>query len=90
MEFYRQLDDHIAQLDKKRQDTFCITQETYDQAVEALQLDKGVKCATGSSFKFWCTKHFKLQEIGSRKILYCKKSSCPVVTKEELFDTIKR
>ncbi|XP_046581445.1 KRAB-A domain-containing protein 2-like [Haliotis rubra] len=89
-EFYKLLDDHIAQLDKKKQETFCITQETYEKAVEALQLDKGVKCAAGSHFKFWCAKHFKLQKIGSRRILYCKKTSCPVITKEEIFDTVKR
>ena len=89
-QFYRLLEEHIQGLDEARQGTFCITQDTYGKAVAALQLVKGVKCPEGSHFKFWCGKHFTLQEIASRLILYCKKTSCPVVTKEEIYDTIKR
>ncbi|XP_019631564.1 PREDICTED: uncharacterized protein LOC109475397 [Branchiostoma belcheri] len=89
-EFYRLIEEQISGLDQKRIASYYITQERYDKVLQALQLDKGVKCQDGSYFKFWATKNFKFHEIGSKKILYCKKSSCPVVPKEDIFDTIKR
>ncbi|XP_019630661.1 PREDICTED: uncharacterized protein LOC109474743 [Branchiostoma belcheri] len=87
-DFYRLVEEQISSLEQKRIASYYITQERYDKVLQALQLDKGVKCQDGSYFKFWATKNFKFHEIGS-KILYCKKSSCPVVPKE-VFDTIKR
>ena len=87
--FYTLLEEHISSLGKRKRDYFCIDQEKYDKAIAALQLPKGVKCPEGSQFKFWCIKHFKLHKTGSKTILYCKKVSSPVVTKD-LFDTIKR
>ena len=89
-QFYSLLEEHISSLGKGKRETFCIDQDKYNKAIAALQLPKGVKCQEGSHFKFWCMKHFKLQNIGSTTILYCKKLSSPVVTKEDLFDTIKR
>ena len=66
-----------------------VSKATYDEALAALQLQKGVKCTTGSHLKFWCKKHFKLQKIGSKSVLYCLKTSNSVVPKEEIFETIK-
>ncbi|XP_078592647.1 uncharacterized protein LOC144871267 [Branchiostoma floridae x Branchiostoma japonicum] len=88
-EFYRLAEEHINGLGKGKKTNYCITQDTYDKAVKALQLSKGVKCPEGSHFKFWAAKRFKLQDIGARKILYCEKTSRPVVPKEDIYDTIK-
>ena len=89
-DFVRQLEKHIDGLVEKSRSAFSISQEKYDQAVAALQLTKGVKCAQGSYFKYWVSQNFKLQKIGARNVLYCLKTSNPVVPQEELFDTIKR
>ncbi|XP_030010460.1 KRAB-A domain-containing protein 2-like [Sphaeramia orbicularis] len=88
-EFYRLVEEQITSLGQKKKDSYYITQERYDKAVQALQQAKGVKCQDGATFKFWAMKNFTLQEIGAKKILYCQKSSRPVVTKEDIFDTIK-
>ncbi|XP_035699879.1 KRAB-A domain-containing protein 2-like [Branchiostoma floridae] len=88
-EFYRLVEEQINSLGQSKRNSYCLTQERYDKAVQALQLAKGVKCQEGNKFKFWATKHFKLQEIDSKKVLYCKKSSHPVVPKEHIFDAIK-
>ena len=68
----------------------CLSQEKCEKALTALQLDKGEKCEDGASFKFWCSTNFKVVNIGSKKVPHCKKSSCPVVAKEDLFDTLVR
>ena len=49
-EFVRQLEKHIDGLVEKSRSPFSISQEKYDQAVAALQLTKGVKCAQESYF----------------------------------------
>ncbi|CAH1258983.1 KRBA2 [Branchiostoma lanceolatum] len=89
VEFYRLIDNKISNLGQSKKESFCITQDKYNKALEALQLPKGVKCPEGNKFKFWASQHFQLQEIGSKKILYCQKTSRPVVPKEDIFDTIK-
>eukprot|EP00058_Branchiostoma_floridae_P001776 XP_002587264.1 hypothetical protein BRAFLDRAFT_99781 [Branchiostoma floridae] len=87
-EFYRLVEVQINSLGQKKKDNYCITQERYDKALQALQVAKWSKCPEEGKFKFWATQNFELQEIGSKKILYCKKSSRPVVPKEDIFDTI--
>ena len=57
---------------------------------ECLQLKKGSPCAGGAKFKFWCHKHFKIETTGNNPLIYCKKSSCPLTTKEDIYDTIKK
>lgn len=89
-EFYRLLEEAIGDLAPTKRETFSLNQDKYDRAVSALQQAKGAKCTDGAHFKFWCNKNFKLQKIGSRMVLYCLKTSCPVITKEDIFDTIKR
>ena len=88
--FYALLEEYISKHNTNKQDTVCLSQEKYEKALRALQLDKGEKCEDGAFFKFWCYKNFKVVNFGSKKVLHCKKSSCPVVTKEELFDTLVR
>ena len=51
-------------------------------------LPKRTKCAEGSSFKLWCNLNFKVGQIRANCLLYCQKTSCPVTTKEEIFNTI--
>ena len=88
--FYVLLEEYIAKHDSKKQNSVCITKERYEKALACIQLDKGDKCSEGAQFKFWCSKNFSVHNIGSKKVLYCKKTSCPVVSKEDIFDTIQR
>ena len=90
VQFYNLLEQTISKLNEKNRETFCITQEKYDRVLTTVELPKGEKCVYGANFKFWYNKNFKVQKIGARYVLYCLKTSCPVITKEELFDTIKR
>ena len=41
-----------------------------------------------SYFKFWCKKNYRLEKIGSLNVVYCVKTSCPVVAKESMFETL--
>lgn len=89
-EFYTLLDAYISTLAIKKQESFCIPQEKYNRIVHSLQLAKGAVCQYGTKFKFWCNQHFKLEKIGTNSIVYCVKTSSPVVTKEDMFDVISR
>ena len=89
-QFYKLLDDHIATLNAKKQESFCVTQAKYAKILSTLEVSKGAKCNEGASFKYWCHKHFKVEKIGTNSILYCQKSSCPVVSYEDMFETILR
>ena len=87
-QFYNLLDDHISKLNKNKKSKFVIDQETYDKVLSALLLPKGSKCPDGASFKFWSNQHFKTEQIGENQLVYCKKKSCPVTTKNNIFNTI--
>ena len=89
-QFYELLEKHTASLDKKKKEKFIISQDVYKKIMECLQLAKGIPCPDGAGFKFWCNKHFKVETIGSSQVIYCKKTSSPVTTKEDMFDTIKQ
>ena len=82
------LEQHINSVGGKFQDKFCVTQESYDQIKEVLALGKGQKCQFGTGFKFWCKKNYRLEKIGSLSVVYCVKTSCPVVAKESIFETL--
>ena len=56
--------------------------------LNAIQLDSRTKFVDGTKFKYWCKNQFKVETIGARNLLYCSKTSLPVMTKEETFDTI--
>ena len=86
--FYQLLEQHINSVSGKFQDKFCVTQESYDQIKEVLATGKGEKCQFGSYFKFWCKKNYRLEKIGSLNVVYCVKTSCPVVAKESMFETL--
>ena len=58
--------------------------------LNTIQLDSRTKCDDGAKFKHWCKNQFKVETIGARNLLYCSKTSLPVTTKEETFDTILR
>ena len=87
--FNELLENHCSSLGKKK-DKCVISQEVYDKAVQALLLETGTKCDNGAKFKYWCKNQFKVETIGCRNILYCSKTSLPVTTKEDMFDTILR
>lgn len=55
-----------------------------------LQTAKGEKCVDGANFKHWCNHHFKTEQIGNNQLLYCKKTSTPVTTRDKIFSTITR
>ena len=86
--FYQLLEQHINSVSGKFQDKFCVTQKSYDQIKEVLATGKGEKCQFGSYFKFWCKKNYRLEKIGSLNVVYCVKTSCPVVAKESMFETL--
>ena len=86
--FYKLLDEHIEKLNGKYKDKFCISQQVYDEINTVLSLDKGEKCDSGSYFKFWCKKNFRLEKIGNLSVVYCAKGSCPIVAKESIFETL--
>ena len=88
-QFNELLDNYCSSLGKKK-DKCIISQEVYDKAVQALQLEIRTKYDERAKFKHWCKNHFKLETIGSRNLLFCSKKNLPVTTKEEMFDTILR
>ncbi|KAK7096157.1 hypothetical protein V1264_005490 [Littorina saxatilis] len=75
---------------KSKQEHFSISTDKYNKIVQALRLQRGELCEDGPKFKMWCKKKFKLEHIGSMQIVYCTKASCPVVTYEEMFETIRK
>ena len=87
-QFYKLLDDHISKLNKNKKSKFVIDQETYDKVLSALLLPKGSKSQDGARFKFWSNQHFRIEQIGENELVYCKKTSCPVATKNNIFNTI--
>ena len=84
------LEEHIRGMSQKKQNNYLITKETYDSIVITLQQKKGEKCFMGSKFKFWAKNNFKIEQLGNKHVLYCLKTSQPVVTKEDCFETIKK
>ena len=88
--FYSLLEDHIRSLAAGKRDNFVFSQERYNKIENALSMGKGSKCDDGACFKFRCQKKFKLQRVGSKDIVFCVKTKCPLVTKDELFSTIAR
>ena len=86
--FQQLLEQHISSLNKLKKDKYVITHDMFGKILTILQQPKGAKCEQGSNFKFWCNKHFKVEEIGANQLLFCKKTSCPVTTKEDMYTTI--
>ena len=87
MKFYELFDKCCSENEKK---TKIINQDLYDKVSNAIQLDSRTKCDDGAKFKYWCKNQFKSETIGARNLLYCSKTSLPVTTKEETFNTILR
>ena len=87
VKFYELFDKFCSENEKK---TKIITQDLYDKVLNAIQLDSRTKCDDGGKFKYWCKNQFKVETIGARNHLYCSKTSLPVTTKVETFDTILR
>ena len=85
--FYELLDKYCSEHKKQ---TCVITQDLYDKVLNAIHLNSGAKCNDGAKFKHWCKNYFKVETIGARNLLYCGKTSLPVTTKEDMFDTILR
>ena len=79
--FYVILDKHISGLATKKKESFCMEQEKYNKMLSALSLEKGNSCQEGAKFKIWCNKNFKFEKIGSKNIVYLKKSNKPMVTR---------
>ena len=88
VKFYELFDKYCSENEKK---TKIITQDLYDKVLNVnFQLDSRTKCDDGAKFKYWCKNQFKVETIGARNLLYCSKTSLPVMTKDETFDTILR
>ena len=85
-QFYELLDNSISTLDNKKipHHSGCLQQDLGFSSV------KGTACSEGAGFKFWCNKHFKIEATGTNQILYCKKTSCPVTTKEDMYAMIRQ
>ena len=88
LQFCQLLEEHISSVGGKFQDKFGVNQGSYDQIQAVLTSGKGVKCQFGSYFKFWCKKNYRLGKTGSLNIVYSVKTSCPVVAKESIFETL--
>lgn len=86
--FYQQLDAHIQKLNMNNRETFCLPQNKYNKVLRVLSLDEKEACPEGPKFKHWAKKLYKLGMVGSQNIIFCKKSGCPVVAREEIFQTI--
>ena len=66
-QFYQLLNQHIATLDSKKREVFCIVQEKYDKIMRALTLTKGSQCDYGPKFKFWCCKNIQVSAGWSKE-----------------------
>ena len=86
--FYDLLDKYVSGLAENKRQAFYCDQEKYNKIEKTLKLRSGEKCADGAKFKYLCQKHYKLETIGSRTIVYCKKTELPIVTKAEIFETV--
>ena len=67
-----------------------VSQDLYDKVLHAVQVESRSKCDDGAKFKHWYKNQFQVEVIGARNLLYCSKTSLPVTTKEEMFNTILR
>ena len=81
------LEQYLQTLDSTRHD-FSIPQEKCDKIEVCLRLAPGERYLYGAKFKVRSNKHFTMEESGARTVLYCKKLSKPIVTKERLFDVV--
>ena len=72
--FYELLDKHLEGIGKQKKDGFCITQERYDKIVTCLNTGDNKKCEYGAKMKHWSRKYYKLEQIGTRNLVYCKKN----------------
>ncbi|XP_008274017.1 uncharacterized protein LOC103353042 [Stegastes partitus] len=88
--FEQLLDNHIASLCPKKKGKFLVCNDQYKQIIAALALTKGEPCPDGAKFKYWCLNNFQTLCIGSKTVLYCKKTVNPVITREDLFSTIQQ
>ena len=79
VKLYELFDKYCSENEKEAK---IITQDLYNKVLNAIQLDSRRKCDDGAKFK--------VETIGARNLLYCSKTSLPVTTKEETFDTILR
>ena len=60
--FYELLDNHISSLNDKKREKYLITQQLYDQILDANQ-SEGHKCEYGAKFKYWCKTNYKSENI---------------------------
>ena len=57
--------------------------------LQVLTLQKGSKCNEDAKFNFWRSRHFKPELAGSKNLIYCAKTNCPVEIKELFHMTAK-
>ena len=88
VKFYELFDKYCSRTKMRKKTPKIITQDLYDKVFNAIQLGSRTKCDDGAKFKFWCKNQFKVETIGARNLLYCSKTSLPVTTKEETFETL--
>ena len=88
--FYRLLEENISNLAAGKKENFLYSQERYEKIENALSCEIGAKCIDGAYFKFRSLKNFKLQRVGAKDIVFCVKTKRPLLTKDELFNTIAR
>ena len=89
-QFYDLLEQHILKQNEKYRENGCIPQEKYEKIVDTLNCENGRKVMLEPISSSGVISTSKLKKIGARDLLYCKKTSCPVVTKENIFDTLVR
>ena len=82
--FYVKLKALVAELDVKRQSKYLITTETYNKILDVLSSETKYD----HQFNFWAKKHFTIVKIGDKPAVHSIKKKLPVVTYEDLFDTI--
>lgn len=82
--FYKLLDNHILNLNRKFRNKFTVRQSLYDDIVLVLRDGWG-----NSQFKFWVHKNFKLIIDGTENVIYDIESNKPIVTYENLYAKIK-
>ncbi|CAF2120259.1 unnamed protein product [Rotaria magnacalcarata] len=82
--FYKLLDNHILNLNRRFRKKFSIRQPLYDDIILVLRDGWG-----DSQLKFWARKNFKLIWNGNEHILYEIESNLPIVIYENLYEKIK-
>lgn len=88
--FYKLLDTKIEQIIQTKRAAFCVTQDRYDDILDALNLPKGVSCRNGKDFKRMCLRYFKVITIGTKTLVYSLETNTPLTTREDLFDVLKQ